>query len=330
MQDSNEAAAYIHGALVRLGYPETAEVRDIHMLTGGQSGSSVTAFRLDGVPVVLKGAVLGGQGESLLRRERREVMFYREIAAGVPVAVPRMLRSALDEGGSPLLLLAASEPAPEPNAWSGSDFTEVARQLGRFHSAMQGVVLPDWVRSAVSPSQERCRNAANAWRAFATDNDAGIVPASLLSRVEQLMSAVPTIEDRENQGPATLCHGDFHAGNFLRDVEGGWIWADWHEVHAGPGVDDFAFFWERAFAATDAKNEPPYAAMVDAYWDGLGETGVPSLSREALDRALAWSELRGWLIEWPPYLGYLSREQQARVIERIGAVAVMDWWDGHS
>jgi len=86
-------------------------------------------------------------------------------------------------------------------------------------------------------------------------------------------------------------------------------------VRLGPGVDDLAFFWQRAFVAADTP--PPYDAMVQAYAAGLATVDGPPVSREQLDRVLAWAELRSWLVDWPSYLGDLSTVRMERVLQRI-------------
>ena len=38
--------------------------------------------------------------------------------------------------------------------------------------------------------------------------------------------------------PSTLCHGDCHMGNLLRDAHNGLVWADWQEVGTGHTARD--------------------------------------------------------------------------------------------
>lgn len=46
----------------------------------------------------------------------------------------------------------------------------------------------------------------------------------------------------------TLCHGDCHLDNLLRDPDGRLIWADWQEARKGYGPSDLAFCLQRAEA----------------------------------------------------------------------------------
>ncbi len=126
---------------------------------------------------------------------------------------------------------------------------------------------------------------------------------------------IPALDSKLVTLPVTLCHGDCHAGNLLQGPNKEWIWADWQDLRLGPGVDDLAFFWQRALV--EAATPPPYDAMVQAYGAGLVTGDGLKITRDQLDRALAWSELRSWLVDWPSYLGVLSTARMESVLQRI-------------
>jgi aminoglycoside phosphotransferase (APT) family kinase protein len=144
-----------------------------------------------------------------------------------------------------------------------------------------------------------------------------------LQQLDTLLAQAPMLESHLGTLPSTLCHGDCHTGNLLRGSNEEWIWADWQSVRLGPGVDDLAFFWQRAFAASAVP--PPYDAMMQTYAIGLSSAGAAVLSREELERNLAWSELRSWLVDWPEYLGALPAACVARVLRRIDALTDRLW-----
>jgi len=318
VRDPGYMAMAVNEALRRLGHTGVVDPSAIRVLAGGMSGSAVIAFTLDGVPVVLKRTPASNRDATLMERAVREARFYRDLAERVPVRTPRVLGSDLDPESGVLLLLAAHGLQPPLDAWAGEDYAEVAGELGRFHAAMREVVLPSWVGMASPQTAGQGLEATRMWRDFARTT--GLVAGAMLRQMARTIARVVEIDAATGAGPLTLCHGDFHAGNLLRASDGAWVWADWQDVRIGPGVDDLSFFWQRAFAATDAESEPTFTALVDAYWAGLAATGDPGMSRAAFDRALAWSELRGWLLAWPPYLGYLSSTQQERVVARIAAL----------
>lgn len=313
MSESGVLAKESREALRRLGMKGAVDPGSIRLLAGGMSGSSVVALTLEDALVILKCTTPSGRDPSRIGRATREVLFYRELVDRVPIRVPRMLASDLDPERGTLLLITAHEPPPV--RWPAADFATVAHELGRFHTAMRNIALPSWVPAAASPAPENGRDAIDLWRAFAAKTE--VVSRELLEGIEQMIARVGEVDACVDSGPLTLCHGDFHTGNLLRDRDGAWVWVDWQDIRIGPGVDDLAFLWQRSFAESEEMCESSYAAMKESYWEGLTAVGDPGMARVEFHQALAWSELRGWLIAWPPYLGYLSQAQQEGVVARI-------------
>jgi Ser/Thr protein kinase RdoA (MazF antagonist) len=305
-------------ALRRLGREQTAASVTVRLLTGGLSGSSVYHLDLAGEEAVLK-LTLPGRDRRAVARARREAQFYSELATRVPVSVPHVLGLDLNETAGIAVLLAAYAPSPPPDRWTQEAYAQVARQLGRLHAAFWDKTavpaVPAWLRATPKVTLARCRDAAATWHALGERDDLREVLAPYGRRLERLVTAVPALEPRMTTVPATLCHGDFHAGNLLRGPDGEWIWADWQEVRLGPGVDDLAFFWQRAFVAS--ATPPPHESMVQAYAAGLATSRGGLVPPARLDQALAWAELRLWLVDWPGYLGALSVTRMERVLRRI-------------
>lgn len=318
MNDSGEHEVNAVAALRRLGREPAGASFASRVLAGGLSGSVVHHVALDGQDMVLK-VTLPGKDRTLTARACREVWFYRDLATLVPVRVPRVLGFDVSEAEGAVLLLAAHRPSPAPDDWTERGYIEIARQLGRLHATFwdktTGSELPAWLRARPEVTPDQCQAAARLWRALGKREDLSDALAPYARSRESLLMNIPALERQMPTMPATLCHGDFHADNLLQDPAGEWIWADWQEVHLGPGVDDFAFFWQRAFAATDTP--PPYDAMLQAYAAGLATVDGTLISRERVDRALAWAELRSWLVAWPGYLRALSPARIARVLRRI-------------
>ena len=317
MGDSMRHEALVGAALRRLGRGQAAPT-DIRLLAGGQSGSSVYRLSLAGEDVVLK-VTLPGEHRWLMERARREALFYRDIAGRVPVSVPRVLGFDLDEAEGGVLLLAASEPSPSPDGWTERDFVEVTRLLGCLHASFWGGAsaraMAEWLRPRPQMTLARCQHAAMTWRALGDRDNLREAVEQYLPKVERLLEEIPGLELHVTLLPVTLCHGDCHTDNLLRGPDGEWVWADWQEVRLGPGVDDLAFLWTRAFAATDTS--PPYEAMVRAYGAGLEEVGDVLINPVQLARELNWAELRLWLVDWPGYLGFLPVTRVGRVLRRI-------------
>jgi Ser/Thr protein kinase RdoA (MazF antagonist) len=304
-------------ALRRLGREQTATSVTIRILAGGLSGSSVYHLDLAGEQAVLKLTLPGGD-RRVMARARREALFYSELATRGPVSVPRVLGLDLNEKAGVAVLLAAYAPSPPPDRWTQEAYAQVARQLGRLHAFWDKTAasaVPEWLHATPKVTLARCRDAAATWHALGERDDLRGALAPYGRRLERLVMEIAEIQTRMTTVPATLCHGDFHAGNLLRGPAGEWIWTDWQEVRLGPGVDDLAFFWQRAFVAADTP--PPYGAMVQAYGAGLATADGEPVPPEQLDRALAWAELRSWLVDWPGNLGALSATRMERVLPRI-------------
>lgn len=318
MNDSGEHEVNAVAALRRLGREPDGTFFASRVLAGGLSGSVVYHVALASEDLVLK-VTLPGEDRSLMARACREVWFYRDLATLVPVHVPWVLDLHLSETEGAVLLLAAYRPSPSSDDWTERSYIEIAHQLGRLHATFWGKTtesdLPAWLRARPEVTPDECQAAARLWRALGERDDLidALVPYS--RSLESLLGSIPALERHMPTMPATLCHGDFHADNLLLGPTGEWIWADWQEVRLGPGVDDLAFFWQRAFVAADSP--PPHDAMVQAYVAGLATVDGTLISREQVDRALAWAELRSWLVAWPGYLGYLSTARIVRVLRRI-------------
>lgn len=317
MNEHDRQEALVATALRRLGREPVGDSVASRLLAGGLSGSSVHYLDLAGKGAVLK-LTSPGENRQLMARARREHLFYRELSTRVPLSVPRVLGADFDEAEGAVMLLAAYEPSPPADQWTAHDYTQAAQQLGRFHATFWGqgamTTLPGWLHARPQVTLSQCRDATKRWRALGERDDIH----ETLEPLERLVMRIPELDPRMVTMPATLCHGDCHAGNLLRNPAGEWVWADWQEVRLGPGVDDLAFFWQRAFASSDTL--PPYDTLVRGYRAGLESVSGNLITQEQLEHNLAWSELRSWLVDWPRYLRFLSAAQIHRVLLRITAL----------
>ncbi len=85
-------------ALRRIGREPAVDSLTSILLVGGLSGSSVHQLEVAGEIMVLKVTTPSEDGQPMARA-RREVWFYRDLAARVPILVPRVLGLDLDERG---------------------------------------------------------------------------------------------------------------------------------------------------------------------------------------------------------------------------------------
>jgi aminoglycoside phosphotransferase (APT) family kinase protein len=118
--------------------------------------------------------------------------------------------------------------------------------------------------------------------------------------------------------PVTLCHGDCHIGNLLRDERGNLVWADWQEVGLGRGPEDLSFLLQRA--AHDG-GSIPWEQTVAIYQRHLQAHIGELVPLADIQRTMDASELRTELIQWPFYLQWASIEQVSRMVNRIQSLA---------
>jgi Ser/Thr protein kinase RdoA (MazF antagonist) len=325
-----ELRVIVGDALRRIGREPVTDAMSIQVLAGGLSGSSVLALDVDGEAMILKVTVPAPEHPERMEQARREVLFYQELASRVPVPVPRCLGVDFNETSGGVVLLSACKPPRPPDEWTAQDFCDVANQLGRFHATFrEAATRPDWIPVIPAITVDQCRSAQARWRTLA-NRDGMEAAAEQCLRAGRLAMKVHELGSHLSSLTPTLCHGDFHTGNLLQGPDGSWIWADWQGVRVGPGVDDLSFFWERAFA--DAETSPPYDAMVRAYRAGVATGQDAPVRRAQVERALTWSELRSWLLNWPEYLGYLPIARLERVLRRMDALCnslVLEARDAH-
>lgn len=316
--ESDEAR--IDLALQALGQDPILRAPGCERLAGGLSGSVVWRFELAGRPVVLK--VTDPAAGSLMERAQREDRFHRDLAERVPVRMPTVIARLADERHGALLLMEAEVPAPPLDAWSKDDFHRVATNLGRLHATFSGEAqggLPTWLSDGGEESTGDFGAVSAQWAALELPEEV----APLREGIVQLVNRVPELDRRWARLQPTLCHGDAHRENLLLAEDGMWIWADWQGVRWGLGLDDLTFFWQRAF--TETPSIPPMDELLSTYRDSWMRSGGEVPDMHVLADAAAWSELRSWLVAWPPFLGWLEPPDRVRVLHRIDKLA---YWLG--
>jgi hypothetical protein len=219
--------------------------------------------------------------------------------------------------------MAACEASPAPDRWRDADFIDVAEQLAGFHAAFwdatERLSAFPWLRLRRPAVAAELRQARDHWQALGADERfTEVLGARRAGWLDDMLSRIATVLPCLEALPLTLCHGDCHSGNVLRDADGAWVWADWQEVGIGYGPDDLSFFFQRAsFAGATI----PYEAAVTAYHarleEEIGRRIPPATLQRALDAADLWSRA----IYWPAYLSWASARQVGAMVERIRLLA---------
>jgi Ser/Thr protein kinase RdoA (MazF antagonist) len=307
----------IRNCLARMG--NRSVVLAYHELRGGISGSHTFRVELAGGPTVLK-VTLATSEPYVVQRAQRELRFYRTLAQEIPLRVPKMLSSYADDAYGSCILLAAYQAAAPPADWREEGTREAARQLARLHARYWGNT--DWLSertwlhtSPTCAGDTEIEDALDAWRRLGAEPKfqqvlAREVYRSLCAKLEHI-SAVDALRE---PFPVTLCHGDCHIDNLLRDTQGRLVWADWQMVCVGRGPEDVSFFLQRAAAAGGTVSAE---TMITTYHRHLEMDAGIQVSLPELKQVMDAFELRMLLLEWPFYLGYASADQVTGMLERI-------------
>lgn len=298
---------------------EAALSAQLELLSGGVSGAST--YRVRGLlePCVLK-VVAAGSAAYLLARGYREICFYTKLAAHIPLCTPRVLASLREASGYCVLLLAAYTPLRPARELSDDDFTEIAGQLAQFHAVYWNRTEPlgdfSWIEKPKHIDLTHdAQHAFATWQALARQPQfQDVLTDPVLRDIE---AALFEIRTKPEYGPdivMTLCHGDCHLDNLLRDEAGRLVWADWQEVRVGHGPSDLTFLIQRAEAngANIAHDQ-----VIAAYCTALEAAGVEGVSQDAVTAAMNESERRTRLLYWPDYLREATTETMVRHLTRV-------------
>jgi aminoglycoside phosphotransferase (APT) family kinase protein len=295
----------------------SSAVTGYEVLQGGISGSHTYHVQLSTGAAVLK-VTLAGSQPFVYARARREVRFYQALADRIRLRVPQVLSSYEQDAFGLCLLLAAYRPVDPPQAWHKEDYVQVAKELADLHALYWGradeLARYPWLRQPELQTGE-IQHARRAWRDLLNqdrfaDLSSTRPPASSWATFDWL----PELDARMREFPATLCHGDCHIDNLLRDEQGGLVWADWQEVGVGRGPEDLSFLFQRAFVTA---NEALTGRVTAAYHARLQAQIDEPISLAAVQRVIDSFELRTSLLEWPYYLGEAPAELVSGILERI-------------
>jgi Ser/Thr protein kinase RdoA (MazF antagonist) len=296
-----------------------------HQLTGqeltseGLSGSRTYRVWFDGHDAVLK--VTDPQAASWVReRGQRELSFYRILASQVPLLVPELLGSTDDAVVGTCLLLKRYISIRSTMAWPADDVLELARQIASLHAAFwekdDELAQYPWLRDLhAAADAEAIFQAHDAWRALTrSERLSALFSPDIHRMLDGGLARVPALDAVIQAFPATLCHGDCHLGNILRDEHGHLLWADWSEVGVGAGPTDLSFLIQRANAEGASLSIDTLTA---AYHRQLLKATKKPISLHAIQQVMEAFELRMRLLEWPHYLGGSSVEGMSAMLARI-------------
>jgi hypothetical protein len=300
-------AAYLESRL--RAYSGEADARvasfDVQRMDKGTSGArlyrvSISLGESRGTQsFILK---LGGGGD--------EALFYRDLAAHLPVETPRVLDARLLDDGGGWLLMEEITGVKSGLDWSPQDYRAVLADMARLHARF-------WNKT------ERLDGHEWLWRpdegslnelAAARRTDVEAIAASRLPEMlpeafgeEKLALARRLLERPASMfGPMleagmTLVHGDYWFHNVQVTEAGRRVLVDWQGPMVWSGLWELAYFMNLLLpvSSSEYREELPVAeeTMVDWYRAALAAAGV-SLPKELYSRALlaakVWHPMQHW------------------------------------
>ena len=215
-----------------------------------------------------------------LRSYEKEVRFYQQLAADLPVATPGVVHAAIEPAtASFVLLLEDMAPATVGDQLAGTtvEVAEAAvRELVKLHAPRWGdpdLLGIEWL--AGDPAASRAflgMLLPGVWAGF-KERYAEALQPHVVEVGEALMANLESYLGRGGTGPQTITHGDYRLDNLLIGADSGIRGVvDWQTVTVGPGLNDVAYFIGAGLLAEDRR--PAEERLVRAYHDDLVAAGV--------------------------------------------------------
>jgi len=228
----------------------------------------------------------------------REARFYRELAADMPVRVPRCFFSDWDQGGERYIMLLEYLPDAGCTFRNASTrgspvylrqmLAELARLHGQYWLAPAFSGTLQWVEPIFQHAITR------QLLPLALQRHAAAMPPLFVELAELYLAEEDAIQKLWRRGEHTLIHGDVHDGNLFYDTRAdapGLL--DWALLAKGPPMRDVGYF----LAGTLAPHEQQAGSkqLLDFYRRQLLATGVAAPDLATLQREYAIQAAYPWL-----------------------------------
>jgi aminoglycoside phosphotransferase (APT) family kinase protein len=268
-----------------------------------------------------------------------EARFYRDVAADVPVRVPRAYYAETD-GDRYVMVLEDLDatgcrfPAPtDPDVEFRA--RDIVEQLGALHARY-------WESSRFDDGGDL------AWLAgkgtgdagggatfvqMAVDNLGDQLDADFHRIAELYLARAPDIVGLWNSGPRTLVHGDPHMGNLFVDEQAGnrTGFLDWAVLGRSPGMRDVAYVLCNSVPA--GVRGPGEKAWIARYCEVLGAAGIEYAFDEAwrqyrLFAVYSWvaaASTAGMGSKWQPlHIGLGGTRRATAACTALGSVELLE------
>lgn len=231
---------------------------------------------------------------TVLKMYRREVEFFRQLAALAPVRVPDCHHAHVNDDGSQIAVvmedLGGNRSGDQLTGLSIADAERAVDALAAWHlrwwrkvdglcDSGAAVALGDPIYPAMLPGLFE-----EGWaKLLATP--ACLPPVALTDIGLRFAGALPRLLQRLNDAPNTLAHGDFRADNLMFDADGALMVIDFQLTGTGSGAYDLAYLITQSLTDEVAAE---HEQLLFARWHaGLIAGGVP-----AEDLSGMWDDYR--------------------------------------
>lgn len=211
----------------------------------------------------------------------REIMFYREVAPGVSMRLPRIYGSVIDPPAYAVVMedLSALRPGDQVRGISEQEALGIAGDIGRLHARYWGSRELDGFRW-MPYENPVWQDYEEKWQSF-TANFGGLIDARAAGLGEKLGRHILWLMNEINSRPKTIVHSDLRADNLLFGDPGSSesvIILDWQLAIKSMGAFDVA----RLTAGSEPVSERRkyHYEAVDRWLDTLAEGGVSGYSRD--------------------------------------------------
>lgn len=225
-----------------------------------------------------------------LRSYEKEVRFYQELAASLPVRTPALHHADLDPATAAFVLLledlAPAEPGDQLRGCTPDVAAAALEQLVLLHAPRwgdPGLADLDWLHGDPDASREFLTALLPAlWAGFreryAADVAPHVLPAGdlLFGRLDDWFAPQPV---------RTVTHGDFRLDNLLFAPDGAVTVLDWQTCADGVGPSDVAYFLGAGLQEDERRGAEQQ--LVADYHAGLVAAGV-----EGYDADRCWRDYR--------------------------------------
>jgi hypothetical protein len=258
---------------------------------------------------------------------RLEARFFGELAAKLPVALPRTYYCGVaDETAQGVVIMEDlrsrkgrfGEPCEPVTADEVASGLEMQAQ---WHAATWGdaQAFAPWL----SVGSSSVRSAANMllsegfWDHHRAQVESPKVPPVLDDRA-RMLRAFQALWAYEDAQPGALSHGDAHLGNTHISSDGDVTFIDWQGVCIAPWSYDVAYFITGALTVEDRRNHE--RDLLAHYRAALVGAGGPQLSPDGCFAAYRRHALHGFLWALTPPVMQTAERVQAMSVRHLAAI----------